>query len=339
VQLRADASAGEGRGSARTRAGPAAVEALMRWWRARWHCMKARLVARLPLAAIEPLAVCGSFVHSLCDARVRWVGLERWETGREVLGLTLEGSACRMSLDKRAVLSGKRLEMLLDQRLHFGCQLRGREAWPDLQAVAADLAQRIAIHRSGTHPRPVILAPFHYVSQYANIYVIDELRARLALESIGVVSGVPRNLYGDDGALIPHIDVLHTYSEDNRNSLGLRVLRSLRRNGVVVLFADVPPYTLARFPMETVGVSMFGRPARVHNGVFRLGAPVDALLLPFYLRFERGRFGARIFEPVPLAAHDAPQRLAQCIERALIDNFARSLITGHPSLYAFSPAR
>jgi lauroyl/myristoyl acyltransferase len=106
-----------------------------------------------------------------------------------------------------------------------------------------------------------------------------------------------------------------------------------------VLFADVPPYAFVRFPMETVGVTMFGRAARIHRGVFRLGAPLNASLLPFYLRFERGRFGAQLCEPVSLAAADAPQHVAACIERALADNFARSLIAGHPSIYAFSAAR
>jgi hypothetical protein len=87
-----------------------------------------------------------------------------------------------------------------------------------------------------------------------------------------------------------------------------------------VLFADVPPFALHRFPMETVGVSMFGRNARIHNGVFRLGTQFDALLLPFYLRFERGRFSAEVLDPIPLAAAGAPQQLAECIESALIDN-------------------
>jgi len=176
-------------------------------------------------------------------------------------------------------------------------------------------------------------------SLLANIYVVDELRRQIGLESIGVVSGVPRNLYGDDDAMIPAIDVLHTNSGEDRNGLGLRVVRSLRRNGVVVLFADVPPHSFTRYPMETVGVEMFGRPARIHRGVFRLGAPLDAWLLPFYLRFERGRFGAQLCDAIELAAADAPQRVADCIERALTDNFARSLVTGHPSIYAFSASR
>ncbi|MFC0401035.1 hypothetical protein ACFFIG_21740 [Paraburkholderia rhizosphaerae] len=297
-------------------------------WRYR---VRARLLCRMSLRTIEQIALAGSAVRSIFDARARWVGVERWETGRDVLQLK--------SLKRRDVEVGVRLEKLIDQRLHFGRQLCIAEAWPDLQAVAAALAQRIAELKAQAAARPVIVAPFHYVSQYANIYVIDELRKRLGLESLGVVSGVPRNLYGDDDAMIPAIDVLHTYSGENRNGLGLRVIRSLKRNGVVVLFADVPPYTLTRFPMETVGVTMFGRAARIHHGVFRLGAPVDAWLLPFYLRFERGRFGAQLCDAIPLAAENAPQRVADCIERALTDNFARSLVTGHPSIYAFSPTR
>jgi hypothetical protein len=262
---------------------------------------------------------------------MRWSGIERQEVGRDVLKLT--------GLDNCRVLSGKTREKLIDQRLHFGRQRNQAEAWPDLQRVASTLAHTIAKVKKETPGRPVIVSPFHYVSQYANIYVVDELRVQLGLASIGVVSGVPRDLYGSDDAMIPHIDVLYTYGQTNRSGLGLRAARSLRRNGVVVLFSDVPPFTLSLYPMETVGVSIFGRPSRIHNGVFRMGAPLDALLLPFYLRFDKGRFSAEVFEPVELAASDAPQRVANCIEQALKDNYEHSLIAGHPSMYAFSPAR
>jgi len=187
--------------------------------------------------------------------------------------------------------------------------------------------------------RPVIVSPFHYVSQYANIYVIDELRELLGLESLAVVSGVPRDLYGDDHALIPGVTVLYTYGDDDRNGLGLRLARALKRSGVAVLFADVPPFTLHRYPMETVSVSLFGRNARIHNGVFRLGGQFDAILLPFYLRYERGRFSAQIFDPLPLAAAGAPQQLARYIEAAVADNYADWLVAGHPSMYSFAPAR
>lgn len=91
--------------------------------------------------------------------------------------------------------------------------------------------------------------------------------------------------------------------------------------------------------METVGVSMFGRAARIHNGVFRMGASLGAVLLPFYLRFERGRFGGTVLSPIRLADPDAPQRVAREIEDALISNFDRSLVVGHPSLYAFAPLK
>lgn len=192
------------------------------------------------------------------------------------------------------------------------------------------------IERSG---RPIIVSPFHYVSQYANIYVIDELRSLLAIESIAVVSGVPRNLYGDDDARIPGVKVLYTYGNEDRNGLGLRVAKALKRHGVIVLFADVPPFMMHRYPTQTVGVSMFGRPARIHNGVFRLGGPLDATLLPFCLRFERGRFKAELFDPIPLAAPDAPQQLAERIELALSGNYANWLPAGHPAMYAFAPSK
>jgi len=149
-------------------------------------------------------------------------------------------------------------------------------------------------------------------------------------------------MYGNDAAMIPAVQVLHTYDEahpERRNTLGLRVVRALKREGVAILFADVPPFTLARFPMETVGVSMRGREARVHAGVFRLGAPLNAWLLPFYLSFEKGRFGLRMFEPIALADAQAPQRLAENIETACKENYPHWLYAGHPCAYHFAAQR
>ncbi|MGF6757195.1 hypothetical protein [Paraburkholderia sp. GAS42] len=299
---------------------------------ARWpHWLRGAFMARIPPMAIERLALAGWGVRSLVDARVRWHGVMRCEIGRDVLGAVI--------FDRRRVAASGVRESLIDQRIYYGRLSRGVEVWPDLQSVAARLGSEIRRLKAIDPKRPVIVSPFHYVSQYANIYVIDALRAALGLESIAVVSGVPRDMYGDDHALIPGVNVLYTYGDDDRTGLGLRVARSLRRNGVAVLFADVPPFALHRYPMETVGVSMFGRHARIHNGVFRLGTQFDALLLPFYLRFEQGRFSAELFEPLPLAGHGAPQQLAGYIETALTDNYPHSLVAVHPSMYAFAPTR
>jgi hypothetical protein len=289
------------------------------------------VMSRVPVPLLEPLAVALSLLRALVDVHGRARYRERADLGRDMLGLTIRRDV--------RLLAAQTLEKLIDQRLHFGRQRRFDEAWPDLQRVASSLAHTMATLRREAPGCPIIVSPFHYVSQYANIYVIDDLRAKLGLARIGVVSGVPRDQYGSDDAMIPDVDVLYTYDQDNRSGLGLQVARSLRRNGVVVIFADVPPYTLHRYPMETVGVSLFGRPARIHHGVFRMGAPLNAILLPFYLSFERGRFGGAVLEPVRLAEPDAPQRVARDIEQALKRNFARSLIIGHPSLYAFAPAR
>jgi hypothetical protein len=293
--------------------------------------LQSGLIARMPASAIEPFAAVVWKIHSLVDARTRWNGIARCEIGRDVLRLA--------PFNASHVSSGSLRESLIDKRIYYGRLSRGSEAWPDLQGVAATLARKIRQLQAEVPGRPVIVSPFHYVSQYANIYVIDELREVLGLDSISVVSGVPRDMYGDDQTLIPSVTVLYTYGDGDRNGLGLRVARTLRRNGVAVLFADVPPFTLHRYPMETVGVSIFGRDARIHNGVFRLGAPFGAVLLPFYLRFKRGRFSGELFEPLPLADPDAPQRLAKCIETAVVDNYRDWLVAGHPSMYAFAPTR
>jgi lauroyl/myristoyl acyltransferase len=101
----------------------------------------------------------------------------------------------------------------------------------------------------------------------------------------------------------------------------------------------VPPFTMHRYPMETVGVSMFGRPARLHNGVFRMGATFGAVMLPFYLRYRNGRFESRVFDAVSLVEDSAPQRIADCIQVALLDNYQQWTCAGHPAMYSFAPSK
>ncbi|QGZ61391.1 hypothetical protein [Paraburkholderia acidisoli] len=289
--------------------------------------------ARLPFSVVERIALASWLVRAVFDARRRSAGIARYEAGLADVALARREALRTMSANVR--------EALFDERLYAGRQLQ-RDAWPDLRAAAGELAARIRQIRRADPTRPVILSPFHYLSQYANIYVIDEVRRRLGLETISVVSGVPRDVYGNDAAMIPSVQVLYTYDEngkESRNGLGLRVARALRRDGVAVIFADVPPFAFAKFPMETVGVTMRGRHARIHNGVFRLGAPFDAWLLPFYLHFEKRRFGVRVFDPVALAHDDAPQRVADNIVVACRENYPHWLFAGHPSTYHFAPTR
>lgn len=304
---------------------------LKKWFDKAGTELRSALFGYLPFVLFgRPLALSWK-IASCFNPRVRVNGAVRAEIGREVLKIALVQSQGAHAMPWR--------EALIDRRIYHGRQRRGTEVWPDLENVAVALATEISRINAENPGQPVIVSPFHYVSQYANIYVIDALRAVLKLESISVVSGVPNNQFGDDDAQIPGVKVLYTYGDAHRNGLGLRVARALRRNGAAVLFSDVPPFTLHRYPMQTVEVSMFGRSARIHNGVFRLGTPLGAKLLAFYLKFERGRFSARIFDPLPLAAADAPQQLADYIEKAMTENYADWLFSGHPSMYAFSPSK
>jgi hypothetical protein len=289
-------------------------------------------LARLSFRAVERGALMEWLIRGAFNGRVRAIGVARYEAGRIDVALTRRDALRTMSADVR--------EAWIDERF-YAAHERGRDPSPELRVLAAQVVARIREMRTREPTRPVILSPFHYLSQYANICVVEHVRRGLGLDSISLVSGVPRDIYGDDAAMIPAIRVLHTHGESTgeRNALGLRVVRALRREGVAVLFADVPPFTLARYPMETVGVTLRGRRARVHAGVFRLGAPLDAYLLPFYLRLDRGRFGLRIFEPIELANAEAPQRLADDIDTACQENYPHWLYAGHPCVYHFAPTR
>ncbi|MCA8302997.1 hypothetical protein [Burkholderia seminalis] len=294
-------------------------------WRDRW-------LLRLSGRGLERLALAVWVLRSLGSPRTRWAGRLRYEWGRDHVALT------RAHI-WRTMAAGE-FERLMDRRLHAE-RAAGRDVeWPGLEAATQALARAIARIRDESGGRPVIVSPFHYVSQFANVIVIDALRDALQLSEIAVVSGIARETYGGfESTLMPNVRVLHTYDEVNRNALGLRVLHALRRNGVAVVFADAPPYLMQRFPMETIEVAMFGRPARIHRGVFRIGARAGAVLVPFHLEFAAGRFDHRIFPPIDLEQADAPQRVADCIERACIDAYPDWILAGHPSQYGFAPLR
>lgn len=295
----------------------------------RWHD---RFLLRLSPHGIERLALLSWCTRSLFDSRTRWNGWLRYEWGKTTL-----------SLEREAVwrtYAAGHLERLLDQRFLLE-RIAGRPSrWPDLEETACALHESLQRLHRDLPGQPVILSPFHYVSQHANIYLMDRLRSLLGLDEIAVVSGVPRADYGHrERALAPGLRLLHTYDESNRNALGLKVLQALRRDRLAVLFADVPPYLMQRYPMETIAVSMLGRPARIHRGVFRIGARLDALLLPFHLTFAKGRFGHVLFEPIRLARDEAPQQLADCIERACRHAYPDWIIAGHPAQYGFAPRK
>jgi hypothetical protein len=311
------------------------IIALRAWLKKRvaWfkHRFRRALIGRIPIGLAEQVAAVGWAIQGAFSAGCRASGSIRAEIARDVLGLAGDQVS--------RARSGGLLEKFIDQRIYFGRDIRTRESLPDLDAIAQTLAQRVATLKREAPERPVFMSPFHYVSQYANIYVVEKVAALLGIKSMAVVSGVPRNQYGDDHALIPGIKVLYTYGETNRGGLGVRVARALKRDGVAVLFSDVPPFTMHRYPMETVGVSMFGRDARIHNGVFRMGETFGAVLLPFYLRFENRRFDLRLFDAIPLTDDGAPQRVADCIQIAMLDNFQQWTCAGHPAMYAFAPAK
>jgi hypothetical protein len=238
-------------------------------------------------------------------------------------------------VNRRAVHTTGVVEHLLDRKLYFCDDPLTR--WPSLRQGARSVAHQIDALRREYPTRPVILSPFHYVSQYVNMAVCEALRQQLQLASIAVITAIPADVFGLDRVKLPHIRTLS--SADPSAMAGLRLSRELQRNGVAILFADVPPQSLVSMPMETTAVRLFGRAARVHNGVFRLGKPLDALLLPYYVGFSGRDFRVRTFDPIALAGSDAPQRLADAIETAFLENYAQWLPSDRTAFYYFSPEK
>lgn len=294
-------------------------------WRDRWLLASSALT-------LQRTGLLTWGLRSLFSSRARWKGRLRYEWGAD--------SDALKRADLWRTMAGEEIENLIDRRMHLGRLYGVGNHWPELEAAAQDLAA-VARRIQSDHPgRPVIFSPFHYVSEYANIYVVDALRAALGLAELAVVSGSPREAYGNrEDILIPGLRILHTYDENNRSGLGLRVMRALRQEKMAVLFSDVPPYMMQRYPMETVEVSLLDRPARLHRGVFSIGSHVDAVLLCFHLTFVKGHFGHRLFEPIALADDSAPQKVADCIGLAYRSAYPNWILADHPSRYGFAPTK
>ena len=291
-----------------------------------------RYLLRIPSAWIERMALLSWGAKSLVSSTERWNARLRYELGADT------DPAVRANIWR--IMASEQTEYLIDRRLYLD-RLYGRESqWPELDFIAKSLAATIhEIHRKSPG-RAVIVSPFHYVSEYANIIVVDFLRAALGLSELAVVSGSPRESYGQrEDILIPNLRILHTRDDDNRSALGLRLMRSIKQNGAAVLFSDVPPYMMQRYPMDTIEVSILGRPARLHHGVFSIGSHIDAVLLCFHLTFKNGHFDHRVFPFIELGHKSAPQQLATYIEEAYRSAYPNWILASHPSLYGFSPSK
>lgn len=284
-------------------------------------------MARLPLAWIGVLARVAS---TLAGMRRR-----HREAGR----IRVEAVHLAWGVDAPQARYLPILERLLDLRMYHMTPARRARAWPGLAEVVAELAMRIGDIRRLQPGRPIVLAPFHYISQYVNIHVCEELRKALSMPSLAVVSGVPSDMWGNDADHVPRLRVLHTAEDDSRRTMGLAVFRAMKQDGLVVIFADIPPFALFGSPRETVAVRMAGRPARVHNGAFRLGKPLDAVMLPFFLRYEGERMRGQVLDSIELARPQAAQAFADTVQQALRCNPAQWLYLDHPSFYGFSPER
>jgi hypothetical protein len=291
-----------------------------------------RCLLTLSARALERVALLSWGMRSLVSSKARWQGRLRYEWGSDSYSLSRREAWRTMACED--------VERLLDRRMHLGRLYGLGNRWPALECTARELAEIITRIQRELSGRPVIVSPFHYVSEYANIYVVDALRAALNLHELAVVSGSPREAYGNqEDVLIPGLRILHTLDENHRSALGLRLMRALKRDKVAVLFSDVPPHMMQRYPMETIEVSMLGRPARLHRGVFNIGGHADAVLLCFHLTFRHGSFGHRIFAPVDLRQANAPQQVANFIEQAYHDAYPNWILADHPSRYGFAPTK
>lgn len=281
----------------------------------------------IPLHLIERMAGVVCLLATRCSNEHRHAFAQRVETVQAILA--------RPDVDAPRIRMTGILEKLLDIKVYFADSVYSE--WESIDRIAIQLQKRIAEMQARYPDQPIVLSPFHYASQYVNMLVCEQLRIRLGIDSLSVVTAVEDDVYGADVERIPHIKRLRSYLDGRQASLG--VVREMKRRGFVILFADVPPSTLSTTPMETVTVELFGKQGRIHNGVFRLGGKMRALLLPYYIKLSEGQFQLTMFDAIELEQKQAPQRLAVNIAQAFIDNHAQWLPSNHPSFYYFSSSK
>ncbi len=281
----------------------------------------------IPLHRVDTASSLLCVAAAMFSSKRRQAFADRVETVQKVLE--------RPDVEEFLVRKTGVLETLLDIKVYFADS--GYREWGSVDRIARELQVAIAEARLRFPARPVVLSPFHYASQYVNILVCERLRIHLGMTSLSVVSAVADNVYGEDSARIPYIRRLRSYVDGQGTSLG--IVREMKKNGLVILFADAPPHTLATTPMETTSVELFGKKGRIHNGIFRLGEKMNAILLPYYIKFSGGEFHLHAFDAIELDQNQAPQKLACDIEKAFVANHAQWLPSDHPSFYYFSSVK
>lgn len=196
-----------------------------------------------------------------------------------------------------------------------------------------------AINQLDDSPRPVILAPFHMVSDVLAGIVCGLLPG----------SGVSIISTHLDGAVGPHESEA---LQRNKVKMSLvdpggissaelkKLIRDIRAQRCrLVIYPDAPPevtWHLTRKHMRSEDCHLFNRPARIHSGLSELAKLSDAQVLFFGLVRHQGRLKLRVYgvaQPDEVAV-----QLPRVLETALLNDPQDWLLWHTPSFYYFHPS-
>lgn len=186
-----------------------------------------------------------------------------------------------------------------------------------------------------------VLAPFHFCSDVIATTVVALMEPRrthvVAISAAGQYGSDEAAWYGKFATeIIKH-------HPDNPPACLRTILRDLRAGTAnAVIFSDIlPQFTRGylRRTMRTRNVTLFDRPARLHCGAEDLARMVGGTLVPFYVYWQHGRLGIRIFEPCHGNGDGNGNGIAHCLEQALRECGDQWLLWHFPSLFYFNNGR
>lgn len=187
-----------------------------------------------------------------------------------------------------------------------------------------------SLHESGS---PVVLAPMHMVSDIlagivaANVYpgrgtVIVSSNAEAYQEQDRRQGGINLSYCS-----------IHSNNEGIANNIMSACFEASEHKTNIILFPDITPeytYTSGAQFSSKIKCRLFGRPANIHSGVYRLAKTLSAKVVFFYLYYDDG---IKIHIHTPLASQDVPTEIPKLIESAITEHPQDWLLWHLHSLY------
>lgn len=240
-----------------------------------------------------------------------------------------ENIRCLLGADRKInfIWLAQRREAL-DYAATFG---QNKKVMTQLDDCAAQLSAAVKpLHDAGS---PVVLAPMHMVSD-----ILSGIVAGKAYPGNGtVIVSSNAATYRNEDRRRGGVNLTYCSIHDSNEGIGENImsacLNAAEHNTNIIIFPDiVPDYTYktgASFSAK-IKCRMFGRPAGLHSGVYRLAKIISAQVVFFYLYYDNG---IKIYIHHPMDKKETLTTLPGLIENAIREHPQDWLLWHLHSLY------